>query len=299
MKHDVPGQILTVGDQGVHVVTSGAGPIVVLCGGLASNWFDWDDVVDILSDFHTVVVFDRPGFGLSEPPRRDQLPTVAGEAGRILDVLDALDLRGPAVVVGHSIAGFYAEAFVRLHPHRASGLMLLDSSAERHPWWFLPRRVRVALAHGLAALGTGSGLQRLLGPASRRVLNHAIPPDGTPIETLDWVARIYRRPSYLDAALVENFVYPDMAAELNAIRRRTTLETPVTVAAARTRRPTPWARAWIAKQRRLAQYSSARFAVVADAHHHAMIDRPAKVAELIAELVSCNGVVSGREDTNT
>ncbi|MET0198199.1 MAG: alpha/beta hydrolase, partial [Rhodococcus fascians] len=55
-----------------HVVLShaqgedgfGAAPTVVLCGGLASNWFDWDDCVRILSPVHTVVVFDRPGFGL-------------------------------------------------------------------------------------------------------------------------------------------------------------------------------------------------------------------------------------------
>lgn len=216
-----------------------------------------------------------------------------GEADRILDVLDALGLEASAVVVGHSIAGFYAEAFARLHPHRASGILLLDSSAERHPWRFLPRQLRVAIAHGLAAFGTRSGLQRLVGPVARRVLNHAIPPDGTPIETLDWVARIYRVPSYLDAALVENFVYPDMAAELNGIRGRTTMNPPVTVAAAHTGRPTPWGRAWIAKQQRLARYLNAQFTVVADAHHHAMIDQPVRVAQLISELVSAG------KDTNT
>lgn len=293
MKQHAPGRMVTVGDQRIHVVVSGAGPTVVLCGGLASNWFDWDDVLRILSDFHTVVVFDRPGFGLSGPPPRGQLPTVTGEADRILDVLDALGLEGPAVVVGHSLAGFYAEAFARLHPHRTSGVLLLDSSVGRDPWRAVPPRVRVALAHILAAIGTRTGLQRVLGPTTRRVLNHSIPPDGTPIETLDWVARIYRTPSYLDAALVENFVHPDLAAELDALRSQATLHAPVTVAAAHTGRSTPWGWAWIAQQRRLARRLNAQFTVVNDAHHHAMIDQPLRVAALISELVSSS------KDTNT
>lgn len=293
--------MVTVAGLQTHVLVSGAGPTVVLCGGLGSNWFDWDDCARILSAFHTVVVFDRPGFGASDPYPTGQAcwggtdetpnvmaetPSVMGEADRILGVLDALDLLEPAVIVGHSIAGFYAEAFARVHPHRTAGLLLLDSSAERDPWRLVPRRIRVGFALSLAELLTRSGLQNLLGPTSRRVLNHSIPPDGIPIETYDAIATIYRTPSYLRAALVENFVYPDMAAELNAIRRRTTVSAPVTVAAAHTGRPTPWARAWLAKQQRLAHYLNARFTVVGNAHHHAMIDQPAVVSALIGEVVS-------------
>src|SRR3546814_12829306 len=73
-------------------------PVGVLCGGLAGNWFDWDDCARHLQSDHTVVRFDRPGFGLSEPT--SEVPTVRGEAQRIRDVLDTLGLTGPAVVLG-------------------------------------------------------------------------------------------------------------------------------------------------------------------------------------------------------
>lgn len=283
----MPGEMITVGDQRVHVLVSGGGPTVVLCGGLGGNWFDWDDVSRILSPFHTVVNFDRPGFGLSEPFPRGQTPTVVDESDRILDVLDALGLEAPAVVVGHSLAGFYAEAFARLHPERTAGILLLDSSAERDPWAVIPRCLRIRAAYALATALTATGLQYVLGPTVRSILNHSTPPDGIPIETYDWIRRIYRNPNYLEAALVEDFVYPDMAAELNAIRRRTSLEgVTVTVAAAHTGRPTPWGQAWLRKQQRLARYLDATFTVVRDAHHHAMIDQPAEVARLIAQLVS-------------
>lgn len=282
-----PGKFVTVSGLDTHVVVSGGGPTVVLCGGLGGNWFDWDDCARILSAFHTVVVFDRPGFGLSQPFHRGDTATVTAEADRILGVLEAVDLPGPAVVVGHSIAGFYAEAFARLYPDRTAGMLLLDSSAERDPWAVVPRRLRIEAAYVLSKVSSATGLQRLLGTTVRRVLNQSIPPDGIPIETYDWIEKIYRTPSYLEAALLEDFVYPDMALELNTIRRRTTMpEVPVTVAAAHTGRPTPWGRAWLAKQQRLARYLNATFAVVRDAHHHAMIDQPAEVAGLIAELVS-------------
>nr|WP_296775588.1 alpha/beta hydrolase [Rhodococcus sp. (in: high G+C Gram-positive bacteria)] len=287
MKQDPPGGFVTVSGLRTHVVTAGAGPTVVLCGGLGSNWFDWDDCARILAAFHTVVIIDRPGFGLSEPFPRGETPTVTEEAARILGVLDALELTGPAVIVGHSIAGFYAEAFARLHPDRTSGMLLLDSSAERDPWQIVPKKIRISLAYRLSAALSASGLQRLLGPTVRRILNQSIPPDGIPIETYDWIDRIYRTPSYLEAALIEDFVYPDMALELNTIRRRTSMpDVSVTVAAAHTGRPTPWGRSWLAKQQRLARYLDATFTVVGDAHHHAMIDQPAEVARLISELVS-------------
>jgi pimeloyl-ACP methyl ester carboxylesterase len=282
-----PGEFVTVNGLRTHVIREGGGPTVVLCGGLAGNWFDWNDCVDILSPFHTVVVFDRPGFGLSEPLPHGRTPTVTGEADRILAVLDAVELPEPAVIVGHSIAGFYAEAFARLHPKRSAGMLLLDSSAERDPWAVVPKNLRIAAAYRLASASSTSGLQCLAGPTVRRILNHSIPPDGIPIETYDWIRQIYRTPSYLEAAMIENFVYPDMATELNAIRRRTLMpDVPVTVAAAHTGRPMPWAHAWIRKQQRLAQYLNAEFAVIDDAHHHAMIDQPDVVSSLITRLVS-------------
>ncbi|OZD07349.1 alpha/beta hydrolase [Rhodococcus sp. 06-235-1A] len=284
VKHP-PGQFVEVDGQRLHILVRGSGPTIVLCGGLGSNWFDWQDTVNILGAEHRVVVIDRPGFGLSDPLPAGATPTVRGEADRIIGVLDALGATEPAVVAGHSIAGFYAEAVARLYPSRIRGVLLLDSSAESDPRRIIPAAVRVEAAHVIATVLSRTGLQKLVGPRARRVLNQATPPDGTPQETFDWVDDIYRRPTYLAAALMEDVVYPDLAAELNRIRQRFELDVPVTVAAAHTGRPSPWATRWIRTQRKLAEYLQADFTVVVPAHHHAMIDKPAEVAALIAELV--------------
>ncbi|WP_188078881.1 alpha/beta fold hydrolase [Rhodococcus sp. ANT_H53B] len=284
VKHP-PGQYVEVDGQRLHLFVRGTGPTVVLCGGLGSNWFDWNDTVDILSAHHHVVVLDRPGFGLSDPLPAGATPTVRGEADRIVGVLDALGVTEPAVVAGHSIAGFYAEAVARLYPSRIRGILLLDSSAESDPRRFIPAAVRVEAAHLIAAVLSKTGVQTLFGPRVRRVLNQATPPDGTPQETFDWVDDIYRRPTYLAAALTEDVVYPDLAVELNRIRKQFRLVVPVIVAAAHTGRPSPWGKRWIRTQRKLAAYLRADFTVVMPAHHHAMIDKPAEVAALITELV--------------
>ncbi|WP_194292193.1 alpha/beta fold hydrolase, partial [Streptomyces jumonjinensis] len=121
---------VTIGGVRHHVVAEGSGPVCLLSAGLTLGWFDWDPVVPLLTPHRTVVRFDRPGHGLSAAAVA--APSAAGEARRIAGVLDALGLDGPATVVGHSIAGFHAEAFARLHPERTASLVLVDSSVEEH-----------------------------------------------------------------------------------------------------------------------------------------------------------------------
>ncbi|NKY16743.1 alpha/beta fold hydrolase, partial [Streptomyces somaliensis] len=124
-------RFVRVGGVPHHVVVEGSGPVCVLSAGLGLCWFDWDPVVPLLAPHRTVVRFDRPGHGLSGPA--GAAPTARGEARRIAALLDALGMGGERVaVVGHSLAGFHAEAFARLHPARTAALVLVDASAEEH-----------------------------------------------------------------------------------------------------------------------------------------------------------------------
>lgn len=278
-----PGRLLNIGGLDVHVVVDGAGDAdssaVVLIGGLAGNWFEWDALASDLSRDRTVVRFDRPGFGYSAPSA--EAPTSRGEADRIAAVLDALDVRGTVVIVGHSLGGFYAETFARRYPHRIAGLVLLDASVSAGPRGTIPRRWRISGARRAATVASRSGLQWLLGPAVARVLNQA----GVAAHTTDWVRAIYRAPHYLRAALVEDAVFPDLAAEVAEARRSCPLPpVPVVVAAAHTGRRTPWGRVWLRTQRGFADMLGARVVVFRPAHHHVMIDQPHRLAELIRDM---------------
>ncbi|MFC4606190.1 alpha/beta fold hydrolase [Rhodococcus kronopolitis] len=270
------GRFLTVQGSALHVVVDGSGPAVVLCGGLAGNWFDWDAVTRALAVDHTVVRFDRPGCGLSAPTGRP--PTVHGESDRIAGVLDAVGVDESAVVVvGHSMGGWYAEAFARRHRRRAAGLVLLDASIARPQRPLLAPTPRYRLAAAAAAVTSASGLQRLLGPSVRRLAYGGGPAAGT--ESL--VRRVFTDPAYLRAALVENAAYADLPAELASIRGLGPLPPTLVVAADPGR---PWSARWVRSQRRLADDLGATFTALRPARHTAMVDRPAAVAALVAAM---------------
>ncbi|MFI1965399.1 alpha/beta fold hydrolase [Streptomyces pathocidini] len=276
--------MLRVGGLPTHVLREGAGPVCVLSGGLGSCWFDWDAVVPLLAPHRTVVRFDRPGLGLSAPAPPDRPPTAGGEAERILGVLDALGLPGPATVVGHSLAGFHAEAFARLYPRRTAGLVLVDASVEeeaREPG--LPVWARVASAHALAGALGAAGLPYALGRAARRAavrvatVRHREPGSDAAVR------RCYRTTRVLRASLVENATYADVAAEVAGLRERRPLpDVPVTVLAAYTAGESPRELRWLDRQRGLAaELGGAEFRISAPAGHLLMMDDPAAIARAV------------------
>ncbi|WP_053647615.1 MULTISPECIES: alpha/beta fold hydrolase [unclassified Streptomyces] len=261
-----------------HVVTDGSGPVCVLGAGLGMSWFDWDPVVPHLAPYRTVVRFDRPGHGLSAPAAVP--PTAAGEADRIAAVLDALGHRGPAVVVGHSIAGFHAEAFARLHPDRTAGLVLVDSSVEEDP---RPSRT-TAPARLLGAALCAAGLPAALGPAVRDLAVRAgTVRAGAPRADPALVRRVYRTSRVLRGTLLENAHYGAVAAGLLALREDHPLPPglPVTVLAA----PDGSAR-WERRQRALARRLGARYEAAEPSGHLVMRDRPDAVARAVLDVRS-------------
>ncbi|WP_374050424.1 alpha/beta fold hydrolase [Streptomyces roseicoloratus] len=346
-----------MGSVAHHVVVDGTGPVCVLAAGLGMSWFDWDPVVPLLTPHRTVVRFDRPGHGLSQPSAVPS--TAAGEADRIAAVLDAVveaglvtdraaagggadagrdvgrdvgrdagpevgrdvgpdvgpeaglaadgadadgadagrpDVgpdagldgkavraggagpgRAPVTVVGHSIAGFHAEAFARLHPARTAALVLVDSSVEESP---RASRTAPALSRALGAALCAAGMPAALGPAGRaltvRLSSHRRPDPSPPAE----VRRVYRTSRALRGTLDENARYGAVAAELLALRERAPLPPglPVTVLAA----PDGSAR-WERRQRALARRLGARYEAAEPSGHLVMLDRPDAIARAVLD----------------
>ncbi|MFV0130176.1 alpha/beta fold hydrolase [Streptomyces sp. HMX112] len=269
-----------VGGVAHHVAVEGSGPVCVLSTGLAMSWFDWDPVVPLLAPHRTVVRFDRPGHGLSGPASGP--PSAAGEAHRIAALLDALGLSGPATVVGHSIAGFHAEAFARLHPDRTAGAVLVDTSIEERARVPAAPAVRTALARGTGRALSAAGLPAALGPLTRRAVVRLSRPglaaDPAPAAL---VRRCYATSRVFQGALLENTHYRAVAAEVLALRDRHPLPpgVPVTVLAA------PWGAStrWATRQRALADLLGARFTSVPGSGHLMMLDRPDALAAAVLE----------------
>ncbi|MGW7368304.1 alpha/beta fold hydrolase [Streptomyces sp. NPDC054841] len=276
------GGFIQIGGVPHHVVVEGSGPVCVLSAGLGMSWFDWDPVVPLLAPHRTVVRFDRPGHGLSGPAAVP--PSAAGEAHRIAAILDAVGCEGPATVVGHSIAGFHAEAFARLHPARAAGIVLVDSSVEEHARVPAAPAVRTAVARGVGTALTAVGAPAALGPLTRRAMVRLSRTSGGDPAPAALVRRCYGTARVMQGALLENTHYKAVAAELLALRERFPLPdgVPVTVLAAYNGGGGRFALRMLERQRALARrLGDARFEVVEPSSHLIMLDRPDAVARAV------------------
>ncbi|MBY8863255.1 alpha/beta hydrolase [Nocardia sp. CA2R105] len=98
-------------------------PVVFLPGAGAVG-LDYFAVQQGVSRFCSAVVYDRGGSGYSDPvplPR-----TAAAVATELHELLHALDLTAPYVLVAHSLGGAYVHRFTQLYPHEVAGLVWVD-----------------------------------------------------------------------------------------------------------------------------------------------------------------------------
>lgn len=132
----MPGRLVDVGGYRLHIDCTGEGsPTVVLESGLGATWLAWYRVQPLLAPFTRVCSYDRAGMGWSDAsPKPRTAKVIAEELHRLLQ---NAGIRGPYVLVGHSLGGMYVRLFARLYPEEASALVLVDSSVP-HQFQRLP-----------------------------------------------------------------------------------------------------------------------------------------------------------------
>src|SRR4029453_1840329 len=105
--------VTDVGGVLLHVVDRGDGePPLLLLAGVAGQCADWASTLALLAGRPRAVGFDRPGLGGSPPS--SAFPTLDGEVARVGAVAARFELRRP-ILVAHSAAAFFAEAYARCH----------------------------------------------------------------------------------------------------------------------------------------------------------------------------------------
>ncbi|MCQ4084754.1 alpha/beta hydrolase [Streptomyces sp. RB6PN25] len=276
-----PGRFLRVAGKAVHVVTDGPqdAPVVVLEAGLGGSWLGWDPVVELLADRCRLVRADRPGLGRSEPAPVP--PTLAGRARWASAVLDALRVRDPVVLVGHSLGGLYAEAFARLFPQRTAAAVLVEAASEGEvgPPQPLPAaRIRTARAVGETL--RRAGLSQLVAPGLRRLGVRTQSQLGRdPVDAGSAYRSAYGTGHVLTEALVERALFRDLVAELEALRGGFAFPAvPLRVIAG------PGVE--VARHRALAAMSPlGRYDEVPGTRHLVPVDRPDAIAGSVSEVL--------------
>ncbi|WP_157601541.1 alpha/beta fold hydrolase [Saccharomonospora halophila] len=161
------GRLVRIGGRAVHVLGTeppdgvpGGTPTVVFESGLAAPVQAWTWVREAVTPHARTVSYERAGTGFSgRAPGPRAVPRLAAELG---EVLDALAVTGPVVLVGHSFGGLVTRCFAGRYPHRVAGLVLVDalhpeelrrSATQRRGMAWLEQSLQLSALRALLRLG--------------------------------------------------------------------------------------------------------------------------------------------------
>jgi pimeloyl-ACP methyl ester carboxylesterase len=151
----------------LEYAVAGDGPALLLLHAFPLGLFMWDPQVEALAATHRVVRFDARGFGGSAPGAGPlTMDRIADDAAALLDHLGL----ATATVMGCSMGGYAAFAFVRRHAPRLERLVLQDTRAGADSEQQKAGRALLAarvLGEGASAAAEAF-LPKLLGETTRR-----------------------------------------------------------------------------------------------------------------------------------
>jgi len=104
--------------------SSGPPPTLVIDAALGDSSEDWESIARDLSTQAAVCIYDRAGYGESDPSPLPRSPTTNARDLRTL--LNVAGVQPPFVIIGHSFGGLNAQAFWHQFPADVAGMILLD-----------------------------------------------------------------------------------------------------------------------------------------------------------------------------
>jgi len=120
-----------VGDQSLHYVEAGEGPLVVLLHGFPEFWFGWRrQIAPLAAAGFRVVAPDTRGYNLSSKPEGFEAYGVDLLAADIRDFIHELGAES-GLVVGHDWGGSIAWTVAMNHPEVVDRLAILNAAHPR------------------------------------------------------------------------------------------------------------------------------------------------------------------------
>ncbi len=111
----------------IQMVCMGEGsPTVILTAGLGGWGGDWRKVQGPIAEHTRVCSWDRPGWGFSDASTIVQ--TTEATTDDLEAALEAVNVEGPYVLVGHSLGAYESMIFADRHPEQVVGLVSVDGS---------------------------------------------------------------------------------------------------------------------------------------------------------------------------
>jgi len=114
-----------VNDIELYYEVRGEGTPLVLISGLGYSLWQWHKMVPLLAEHFQVITFDNRGVGQSDKPEGPYSAQLL--AADTIGLLDALGIE-KAIIAGHSMGGFIAQAIALDYPHRVEKLILCSTN---------------------------------------------------------------------------------------------------------------------------------------------------------------------------
>ncbi|PLS81747.1 alpha/beta hydrolase [Candidatus Saccharibacteria bacterium] len=135
----------------LHVVDHGGdGPVVIMLHGIASSSANWDHLIPLLKSDYRCISIDLLGFGQSPKPEHSDY-TVEQHIQSIHRTIDAIGLRAPFTLIGHSLGSLLATRYARMHPKRINHLIILSPPVYLNPTHITDKGARRKTSAYLAA----------------------------------------------------------------------------------------------------------------------------------------------------
>jgi pimeloyl-ACP methyl ester carboxylesterase len=124
-----PGDFVLLHDHRIYYHCLGEGSHTVLIDtGIGDASANWAPIQQKLSSQMKVCIYDRAGYGMSDPGPGPRTSNLIVE--ELYTMLKSADIDGPYILVGHSYGGFTAQLFAKIHTDETAGIVLVESS---HP----------------------------------------------------------------------------------------------------------------------------------------------------------------------
>jgi pimeloyl-ACP methyl ester carboxylesterase len=124
-----PGKLVDAGGYKLHIHKLGSGsPTILLEAGSGETSLSWRKIPEELAKSATVVSYDRAGYAWSESAPSER--TGDNIVRELHTALQNEGIKGPYLLVGHSLGGMYARLFAQTYRNEVTGLVLVDARPE-------------------------------------------------------------------------------------------------------------------------------------------------------------------------
>lgn len=118
------------GDEKIHYVTKGQGPLIVCLHGFPDYWYTWRNQIPKWSEAFQVVAIDQRGYNQSSQPEGIEQYAADKLVADVKAVLAHFNAES-ATIIGHDWGGFVAWSFAMKYPELTDRLVVLNLP---HPW---------------------------------------------------------------------------------------------------------------------------------------------------------------------